>query len=58
MFDNSIFSPFVVEFVKATAYVRPRILDVVAMHVLVKGEPFYFIGRRCTNNWMMLCELH
>ena len=39
-FDNLIFSPFVVGFVREKASVRPRIKDVVIMHVLVKGDIF------------------
>ena len=58
MFDHSIFSPFVVGFVRAEAFFRPHISDMVVMHVLVKGEIFDFIRCRCAKNWMVLCELH
>ena len=42
----------------AKASVRPCISYVAVMHVVVKGEIFYFIGRIHTKNWMVLCELH
>ena len=57
-FDNLLFSPFVVIFVRANASVRPRISDVIAIHESVKEDVFEFIGVRCTKNCMVLCESH
>ena len=45
MFYNELFSPFTVVFMRAKAYVLPRISYVVVMNALVKGEIFKFIGR-------------
>ena len=58
MFDDLIFSPFVVVFVRSKAYVRPHISDVVIMYVLVKGDVFKFIVRIRTKKWMVLCDSH
>ena len=58
MFDNLIFSPFVVRFVRSKVPVLPRISDVVVMHEVVKGGICDFIIHICTKNWMVLCELH
>ena len=44
--------------VRAKAYVFPHIFDVLIIRVVVKGIIFEFIGRRRTNNWMVLCESH
>ena len=53
IFDNEFFYPFTatVGFLRAKVSVRPHILDVVVMHVLVKGDVFLFIDRRLTKNW-------
>ena len=58
MFYNSLFFPYVVMagVMMNKASVCPCISDVVAMHAVVKGDVFYFIERRCTKNWMVLCE--
>ena len=55
-----LFSPFLVTvgFVRSTESVRPRISDDVVIHVLVKGDIFYFIGCGRTENWIVLCESH
>ena len=58
MFNNLFFSPFVDVIVRAKEYVLPHIFDVVVMHVLVKEYVFGFIGRRCTKNWIVLCDSH
>ena len=58
IFDHSTFSPFVVEFLRAKASVRPHISDVVLMHELVKGNVFEFIGRKLMKKWKVLCESH
>ena len=58
MFDNFLFSPFAVTigFVKAKAYVRPRISDEFLMHEVLKYDIFEFIGIWRTKNWIVLCE--
>ena len=58
MFDNSFLSPFVDGIVRSKASVRLRIFDVIVMRVLFKGGVLEFIGRRHTNNSMVLCEFH
>ena len=60
MFDIFFCSLFLVTvgFVRTKVYVRPHIFDDVVMHEVVKGGIFKFIGRICTNNCMVFCELH
>ena len=54
MFDHLLFSPFVVWFVRANVYVRPRISDVVVIQEVLKGDIFEFIGRIHTKKWIVL----
>ena len=58
MFDHFLFYPFVDRIMRDKESVCPCIFYVLVMHVLVKGDVFVFIGRRHTNNWMVLCESH
>ena len=59
MFDHVISYPFtfMVICVRAKAFVLPRILNDIAMHVVVKGDVFLFIKCGCTKNSNVLCEL-
>ena len=58
IFDNSLFSPFVVGFVRSKASILTQIFYVVVINEVVKGGVIDLIGRRHTKNWMILCESH
>ena len=60
MYNNLLFSSLVVifGFVRDKMSFCPSKFEYVVVHEVVKGDLFEFLGLGCTNNWILLCELH